>query len=173
MRRRRARKTPVAPAKPEEFEIGWRVMLFVLGVFFLIAATKVWFDPPTKAEFAPQATLVSEKADVPDRSETVAALLVGLGVLVIVIAANGRKLTSVEIAGSKFSTDDVKAAGEAKGQAKTLALMGGIDPDEAERLGEVAEAKVFTKVATAETEWVNHDEIVANAVSETVPPPAS
>ena len=123
----------------------WRVVLVALGVALLIGASLAWWKPPTKIEFAPQAATAGSDttANVEDRSETTTGLLLGLAVLCIVIAANGRKLTSVKIAGQEISTAVTQAADTAKDIAEARALAAGLDADAARQAATLAEAQIY------------------------------
>jgi hypothetical protein len=96
----------------------WRVVLAVAAVALIGGGLALWWHPPMKTTFAPQATTVSKATtDVQDRSEVVSGLLIGIGGLFGLIAANGRKLASLKI-GNEEATFAIATAAAKKADKK-------------------------------------------------------
>ena len=154
-------------------DLRWRIVLVLLGIALLVAATLAWWKPPTKVEFAPQATSTADATtNVEDRSETTTGLLIGLGVLCVVIAANGRKLTSVKIAGQEITTDVAETVGEARGRARERGLAEGLEPAAADVAAELAAAQVYALASHADLSGLDLDAVAKSAVERTKEFPA-
>lgn len=162
---------PPQTGKPEPLDNIWRGVLVVLAVALLVVAGFSWFDPPTKVAFAPSATTAAGNTmSVEDRSETLAVLLIGLAVLSLLVAANGRKLTSVKVGTVEVSTDAIKEAGKAAGLAEAEARNEGLDPAHTRLAAQLAEAKVLNEAFRPEAGSLivamNAAEAASSAVEE-------
>jgi hypothetical protein len=155
-----------SPKQPEPLEKGWRIALLVVAAALMLLAALSWYLPPTKLEFAPQATTATETRDVKERSETTTVLLIGLALLCFVIAANGRKLTSVKIAGAEISTDDAEAATAAATEAALLAMTDGLGENAARNAAKSAHATVISQAATGDVKSLDLHAIAESAVDE-------
>ena len=160
-----ATKSP--PPKPEPLHGVWRGILFVLAVGLMVTAVWAWVDPPMKKEFAPQAATAGATSDVQVRSETTTVLLFGLAVLLIVIAANGRKLTSVKIGVGEVSTEVAEAAGTAGGKAEAQGVAEGLPAAKAKKAGQRARATVYAEAQTRDLDDLDIDVIADSAVQVT------
>ena len=123
------------PPAEVRFHWAWRTGLALLGVSLLVLGLVLWWSPPSKVEFPPQASSAVEATNVPDRSAATTALLVGAGIALIAIAANGRRFTSLKLGEVEAA---FSAASSAEAKARTLAKAAGLPP--AQRQTAVAQA---------------------------------
>jgi hypothetical protein len=75
-----------------------RVALAALGVALMLAGILAWVRPPHHAAFAPSASKRKGAiGQVSTPSDTFSGLLVGIGAVLVIVAANGLKLASIKI----------------------------------------------------------------------------
>jgi hypothetical protein len=96
----------------------WRGACGVTGAALLALALVLWFTPPSQSRFAPQAKDSTGIAKVDAPSETISVALLGLGVVLLLIAANGRKLASVKVGGNEIAWDQFAKAAEKTTEAR-------------------------------------------------------
>jgi hypothetical protein len=107
------RATRRAKPAPPELDAGVRSLLGLIGLALIVLGTSFWVSPPSHKAFAPSATTKGAIGDVETPSDTFSGVLVGIGAVFILVAANGAKLASV-----KFGDAEVDWAGvETKAKA--------------------------------------------------------
>jgi hypothetical protein len=152
---------PPKPIPPRvELHPWWRGVLVVLGLAFAGLGIWTWVCPQQKTEFAPQAVNGTDTThEVDDRSEVLSGGLLGIGALLIVFAANGRKIASVKVGGSEAEFDVAKTAEE---KTKTKAKTANLPQDKQERAKRIARTEAVMKYRTGED--VNFDAIADEAI---------
>jgi hypothetical protein len=113
-------QTPQKPTQDPRFDPRERWALIVGGVILVIGAAAFWFWPVQHTKPAPNGTQCTDPAkcvvSVDDVPETLLTSLLALGVLLLVIGVNGRRITTIKGAGVEF---DTAAASEVAATAKT------------------------------------------------------
>jgi hypothetical protein len=162
MSRRRKPSTPTPP-KPPNLHWGWRVGLAVVGMGFIVFALIWWANPPDRDQFAPQATSKDEFTSLPGASETVTVLLIAGGVVLFVLAANGRRLSSFTAGdwGLGWAEDAAEGAGE---KAKTKAKARSMSNKQVESAARIARGQAYIETLQAGPLEVNLDTIADAAV---------
>lgn len=97
-------------APPERMDLFWRASCAALGLGLLVVALVLWFAPPKQSRFAPQSTGKSGIAKVDAPSETISVALLGFGVVLLIIGANGRKIATLKVGGNEVDWALQKAA---------------------------------------------------------------
>ena len=157
------------PVKDLNLDDAWRGFLAVGGVVLVLLGIFGWIFPPQKTTFAPQAA--NSKADstkeVDDRSEVLSSLLIGVGALLVLVSANGRKIVSLKVGDQEavFATTVAEAAGK---KAKKKASAEGLSKAKQEEAAELARAKALVQFRQ-NPEAVELDAIANNAVEEVRP----
>jgi hypothetical protein len=114
-----AKPDPAAPTAPgPPLDPLWRGALGIVGLALVVASLYLWFAPPQQSRFAPAATNGTGVAKVDSPSETLSVALLGLGVLLLVVAANGRRLSALKIGGNEVDWLAAAAAGATRAKAK-------------------------------------------------------
>jgi hypothetical protein len=105
----------------------WRVGLALAAV--VVGAIAIWLllSPPKHTEFAPQATTAGQTSKVSTDSSTGGTVALAIAAILLLIAANGRKITSL-----KFGDDEVgfalsRTAAKSTAQRATAA---GLSPEQ-------------------------------------------
>jgi hypothetical protein len=96
-------------------------VLACAAVALAVIGLVLWWSPPQKTEFPPAATAKSAAIEVPDRSETLTGLLLAAALVLLAIAANGRRLTSIKVGAGEVAFSAAESAG-AKAAAKATEL---------------------------------------------------
>ena len=152
-----------APPAPEPLDPRWRLLCALLGAGLLAVGFVLWFAPPSQERFAPQAkdgTGVS-KVDAP--SETITVALLGFGVVLLLVAANGRKLASLKVGGNEVDFDQLAKAAEKATVAR--AASGGRTLTEAELSTAKALAPQFLYLNLKEGSALDFDKIADHAIT--------
>lgn len=169
--RKKPTPTPLTP-HDEDFKLHWfwRVVLLVVGIGLLAAAAYSWYWPPEKTTFAPQATTVTDATvEVSDRSETAVILLIGLSVVAVVLAANGRKLASAKLGGQELTfREALQKVTEDKTKEKAAAAS--LDEPSTRAAVQNAVDEAISKVESGNLDNLNIDVIAEAAVAEIRPP---
>jgi hypothetical protein len=153
-----------AKPNPTILDPRWRAGLAGLGALLVVIGIALWLAPPQRDVFAPAASSADQhgKVDVP--SETVTGVLAGIGALLILIGANGRKLASVKIGDEElvWAQDVAASAGHA---AHRKAKAEGMSDGKALAAAALARVEAFT-AARADPRGVDPESIAARAVDE-------
>jgi hypothetical protein len=154
------------PVERNDLDLGWRIALAVaaaavtaLGVYLLVA-------PPTHTAFAPQATSAAQRAKVADSSPATAAVVIGIGAVLLLVAANGRKIASVKVGDDEVAFALSRAAAKSAGEK---AVEQALAPDQIAAAVSGAAAQTYARVRTGGPAAVDIDEIARDAVSAVAP----
>jgi hypothetical protein len=160
-RSRRAHAT-VDPARELKLHWAWRAALGIAGTALVVIGMLWWSSPPQHDVFAPQATDKSAVAKVDAPSEVLSGALVGLGVVLLVVAANGRRLTSIKIGDNEFAFA-AAAADAAEAKAKQKAKSRNLDAQKVAQAGAVARVEAFA-AARKQPHTLDLDQIAESAI---------
>jgi len=152
-------------AKPEDdIRLGdwWRGALSILGIALIAVGLLGWVYPPKHDQFAPQAKDKSGLANAPATSETLSSLLVGVGAVLLIIGANGRKLASIKVGDEEvtWATETAKKAGA---KAKQEAAVAGLPAAKQRAAEALARSETYVQARTDPAE-LDTDAIVDAAV---------
>jgi hypothetical protein len=103
-------------------ELGWswRVLLLVGGAILILLSLQLFTRPPTWSQHKLIGT-VSEYADQTQSDPTVFCVaLLGAGVVMVAVAANGRKLVEISAGGAKFDAPTPEELAEDVGRATAI-----------------------------------------------------
>jgi len=123
-----------------------------------------WYWPPTTLEFAPQATSsVGTTREVEDRSETAVVLLIGLGILGIILAANGRKLASAKFASQELTFEGA-AAKIAEETTKERGKAAGLSEEKISAAALLASTEAYVTAQSRGVDSVDFDAVTESAI---------
>lgn len=119
-------------SSPNDLNPSWRIALAILGAVLLVGGIVAWIWPPRHSKLIPAATGAAGSratAKVDDPSETLSGLLMGLGAVLLLVAANGRKLVSLKVGNEELV---FSVARRVAWRAKREAEARGLPPAQAE-----------------------------------------
>ena len=144
---------------------GWRFVLAVLGLALIVLGIDLWVSPPSHKAFAPSATMKGAIGNVETPSDTLSGVLLGLGAVLVLAAANGVKVASVKFGDTEVDWMDIAAAKakDAGTTAKAKAIAAGLSV-ERQAEASVSAATLAYERASQEIRGIDPEAIAAEAV---------
>lgn len=124
------------PARRRDLHWAWRALLAFTGILLCLLSLALFSNPPIRKDWQAVGTLNQALNQAQGDPTTFCIALLGVGVLALLVAANGRKLLEVSSGGAKFDgpsadqvADDVERSQSITAQEDTREPVAAAGPE--------------------------------------------